>query len=289
MTKTARTKKGAFASRCRDVERIEVALRLAMDLLRRFSPTSVETDFKGGGDPVTAADRAANALLREMLVGKEEGWLSEETEDTVGRLAKRRVWVVDPLDGTKEFLQGIPEWCVSIGLVEAGVAVAGGVANPSTGEIYIGSVETGFVCNVARAEALPRTLPAPKDHEVVVLASRSEYKNGKWECYRGDFFQVIPTGSVAGRLARVAAGLADATWTLDARHEWDVAAGVALIRAAGGRAEIARDVEPTFNQMSPRFDRLAAFAPNRPHIAERLRDSAWNVVPSSINRAATAG
>lgn len=287
MTKSAKT--GGFASRSRDVERIEVTLRIAMELLRRFSAANIETDFKGGGDPVTAADRAANALLREMLVGKEEGWLSEETEDTVGRLAKRRVWVVDPLDGTKEFLQGIPEWCVSIGLVEDGIAVAGGVGNPSTGEIYIGSVETGLVCNATRTGPQARTQPEPKDHEVVVLASRSEYKKGRWDCYREQFFQVIPTGSVAGRLARVAAGLADATWTLDARHEWDVAAGVALIRAAGGQAEIARGIEPVFNQVSPRFDRLAAFAPNRPHIAERLRDSAWSGAPGSMNQAANAG
>jgi myo-inositol-1(or 4)-monophosphatase len=287
MIKTAKTE--VFASRRRDVERIEVALRIVMELLRRFSTTNIETDFKGGGDPVTAADRAANALLREMLVGEDEGWLSEETEDTVGRLAKRRVWVVDPLDGTKEFLQGIPEWCVSIGLVEDGIAVAGGVANPSTGEIYIGSVETGLVCNAARTGPMPRTHPELEDREVVVLASRSEYMKGKWECYRGQFFQVIPTGSVAGRLARVAAGLADATWTLDARHEWDVAAGVALIRAAGGRAEIAPGVEPAFNQVSPRFDRLAAFAPNRPQIAERLRDCAWNGALNSINHAASAG
>jgi myo-inositol-1(or 4)-monophosphatase len=196
---------------------------------------------------------------------------------------------VDPLDGTKEFLQGIPEWCVSIGLVEDGVAVAGGVANPSTGEVYLGSVETGLVCNAAGTAPQATTQPEMKDRKVVVLASRSECKKGRWDGYRGQFFQVIPTGSVAGRLARVAAGLADATWTLDARHEWDVAAGVALIRAAGGQVEVARGVEPAFNQRSPRFDRLAAFAPNRPHIAERLRDSAWNGAPSSINRAATAG
>lgn len=287
MTKTAQT--GVFASRYRDVQRIEFSLRVAMELLRRFSVTNIETDFKSGGDPVTAADRATNGLLSEMLVGEGEGWLSEETEDNARRLTKRRVWVVDPLDGTKEFLQGIPEWCVSIGLVEDGVAVAGGVANPSTGEIYVGSVETGLVCDGARAAPQATTQYQMKDRDVVVLASRSEYKKGSWDCYRGQFFQVVPTGSVAGRLARVAAGLADATWTLDARHEWDVAAGVALIRAAGGSAEVARGVEPAFNQVLPRFARLAAFAPNRPYLFDRLRDSAWNGAPSSINRAATAG
>lgn len=287
MTKTAKT--AIFAARHRDVQRIEAALRAAIELLRQFSASNIETDFKDGGDPITRADRAANVLLREMLVDEGEGWLSEETEDSGYRLTKRRVWVVDPLDGTREFLEGVPEWCVSIGMIEDGVAVAGGVANPSTGEIYVGSVETGLVCDGAKAAARTTAQPEMNDREVVVLASRSECKKGRWDCYRGQYFQIIPTGSVAGRLARVAAGLADATWTLDARYEWDVAAGVALIRAAGGRAEVARGVEPAFNRLLPRFDRLAAFAPNRPHIVERLRDSAWNCAPSSINSSAANG
>ena len=85
-------------------------------------------EFKAGGDLVTSVDYAVNQCLRELLVRDGDGWLSEETKDDHTRLEARRVWVVDPLDGTREFVAGIPEWCVSIGLVEDGCAVAGGIA-----------------------------------------------------------------------------------------------------------------------------------------------------------------
>lgn len=260
-----------FASRHRDLERIELALRAAAELLLRFSSAVVAVDFKDGGDPVTHADSAVNDLLCSMLPRNGEGWLSEESSDNARRLSKERIWVVDPLDGTKEFIQGIPEWCVSIGLVEDGIAVAGGVANPSSGEILLGSVETGLI---AKPTPLPKT-KKPENREPIVLASRSEHTKGQWDCYQGGCFRVLPTGSIAGRLARVAAGFADATWTLGPRHEWDVAGGVALIRAAGGRVEVAPGREPIFNQPSARLNRLAAFGPDCGDVLPQLRNSAW--------------
>ncbi len=82
----------------------------------RFTPGAVETEYKAGHDPVTEADRAVDAVLRENLLRDGEGWLSEETADNPSRLEKTRVWIVDPLDGTREFVMGLPEFCVSIGL-----------------------------------------------------------------------------------------------------------------------------------------------------------------------------
>jgi len=275
------TQKVSFASRHRDMARIENALRAAADLLRRFSRAEVAIDFKDGGDPVTQADWAVNDLLGKMLPCDGEGWLSEESRDDGRRLNKRRVWVVDPLDGTKEFIQGIPEWCVSIGLVEDGIAVAGGVANPTSGEIILGSVETGLITKPIPSLAEKKT----GNREIVVLVSRSEHEKGEWDRYQGEFFRILPTGSIAGRLARVAAGFADATWTLGPRHEWDVAAGVALIRAAGGQVEIAPGTEPLFNQSSTRLNRLAAFGPNCVEVLAQLRNSAWSL-DSSIAHAA---
>lgn len=271
------TQKVFFASRHQDLVRIENALRAAAELLRRFSVMDVAIDFKDGGDPVTEADRAVNDLLGKMLPRDGEGWLSEESRDDGRRLNKRRVWVVDPLDGTKEFVQGIPEWCVSIGLVEDGIAVAGGVANPTSGEIILGSVETGLIIK-------PIPIPAETksgNREIVVLASRSEHEKGQWDRYRGECFRILPTGSIAGRLARVAAGFADATWTLGPRHEWDVAAGVALIRAVGGRVEIALGTEPVFNQSSTLLKRLAAFGPSCVDVLPQLRNSAWSAGSSA--------
>src|ERR1700733_6310316 len=105
------------------LERIHAALEAAREVLNRFTPGAIETEYKVGHDPVTEADRAADAVLRKELLRDGEGWLSEESVDDLHRLDKSRVWVVDPLDGTREFVAGIPEYCISVAMVEDGVPV----------------------------------------------------------------------------------------------------------------------------------------------------------------------
>jgi myo-inositol-1(or 4)-monophosphatase len=219
--------------------RIQEALEVAVSAIAPFIPGAMKVDFKQGDDPVTGADRAANDVLRDVLVRDGEGWLSEESADDLARLKKTRVWVVDPIDGTREFVAGIPEWCVSIGLVENGQAIAGGICNPATGETFVGSLETGVALNGKEVCVSHRkTLSG-----ATVLASRSEVKRGEWAQFRNAPFSIRPMGSVAYKLARVAAGLADATLTLCPKHDWDVAAGVALVKAAGG---FAQELDNTF-------------------------------------------
>src|SRR5580658_7840584 len=113
------------------VERIQAALEASRAVFARFTPGAIETEYKIGHDPVTEADRALDAVLRQYLLREGEGWLSEETADNPSRRGKERVWIVDPLDGTREFVKGIPEFCVSIGFVENGRPVAGGICNPA--------------------------------------------------------------------------------------------------------------------------------------------------------------
>ncbi|HEY8202386.1 MAG TPA: 3'(2'),5'-bisphosphate nucleotidase CysQ [Actinomycetota bacterium] len=213
-----------------DLARIERALVAAVDVLRRFTPGAVAAETKAGGSPVTEADRLVDATLRELLPREGEGWLSEESVDDPSRLERSRVWIVDPLDGTKEFVQGLPEWCVSVGLVVDGRPVAGGIANPATGQIILGSLEVGVTLNGAPVRASGRR----SLEGAVVLASRSETDRGEWDRFSDHPFEWRPMGSVAYKLGLVAAGLADATWTLVPKHEWDVAAGAALVAAAGG-------------------------------------------------------
>src|ERR1700758_4984785 len=134
------------------LERIEAALAAARVIFSRFTPGAIEAEFKAGHDPVTEADRALDAVLRQNLLRDGEGWLSEESADDMSRLSKKRVWVVDPLDGTREFVQGIPEFCVSIGFVEDGHPVAGGICNPATNETIIGAVDCGILYNGAPAK-----------------------------------------------------------------------------------------------------------------------------------------
>ena len=136
------------------MERIRGALEKAVSVISSFVPGEVKADQKSlGCGLVTEADRVANRVLREVLLREGEGWLSEESVDDLARLEKQRVWVVDPLDGTLEFVAGIPEWCVSIGLVENGRAVAGGVCNPATGETFLGFLENGLTYNGKPARA----------------------------------------------------------------------------------------------------------------------------------------
>jgi len=247
----------SLPSRLEDLRRIAKALSAAAALLLEFRSCPAAPEFKSSGDPVTAADLATNELLFRMLPSDGDGWLSEESKDDSSRLGRHRVWIVDPLDGTKEFVAGIPEWCVSVGLIEDGHAVAGGVSNPATGELFLGSLETGFYVSAARG---PKQVHSARDR-ALVLASRSEVKRGQWTHLENAPFSVEPVGSIAYRLACVAAGFADATWTLDLRHEWDVAAGAALVLAAHGDVKTMDGSPLEFNQPIPRVEGLVAFSP----------------------------
>ncbi len=240
-----------------DLHRIEAALRRAVAALAPFTPGAVAARPKADGDPATVADRAVNDALAACLPEPGEGWLSEETADDARRLECRRVWVVDPVDGTREFIAGIPEWCVSIGLVEDGVPVAGGICNPAAGDTMLGAIGHGITHNGAPVRAPARG----RLGGVAVLASRSEVRRGEWDRFAEADFTVQPMGSVAYKLARVAAGLAPATWTLTPKHEWDVAAGCALVTAAGGTAVGLDGRPPAFNTAATKLEGLVACGP----------------------------
>ena len=249
-----------------DLERIHDALEGAAELARRSGTTPARVEFKSGrpNNPVTDLDLRIDRFLREHLPRGDEGWLSEESRDDPARCSRRRVWIVDPLDGTREFLEGVPEWSISIGLVEDGKAVAGGIANPSTGEVFLGAAGMGVTLNGTMARARPQ----PRPGQALVLASRSEWKRGEWSRWTDGRIQVQPVGSIAYKLARVAAGLADATWTFVPKHEWDVAAGVALVAAAGGAVRTLEGHAPAFNRSVPLLSGLMAFSASSREILE---------------------
>jgi len=245
------------SSSAETLERIHAALEAGREVLNRFTPGAIEAEYKAGHDPVTEADRAVDAMLKKHLLREGEGWLSEETIDDHSRLTKSRVWVVDPLDGTREFVQGIPEFCVSIAMVENGVPVAGGICNPATDELILGSRDTGVTYNGSPAQPSHR-----RDlHGALVLASRSEVKRGEWKQFESAEFNIRPMGSVAYKLGLVAAGRADLTFTLVPKNEWDVAAGAALVESAGGWT-LKLDHSPLrCNQKNPLISGLLAGGP----------------------------
>jgi len=281
-----------------DLRRIREGLERAAEAVRPYTPGSVAWGTKAErGDPITAADLAIDRVLRETLPRGDEGWLSEETVDDHARLGSGRVWIIDPVDGTREFVEGIPEWCVSIGLVENGRPLAGGILNPATGELVLGAVGAGVTLNGEAVVYADGSRPESGVESAIgvergadplvgsgagsggdsgddlgtdsgtgavglegarVLASRSEVKRGEWDRYSDAGFEVVPCGSVAYKLGQVAAGLADATWTLVPKHEWDVAGGAALIRAAGLHLCHADGSERTFNQPDTRLPNFLA-------------------------------
>jgi myo-inositol-1(or 4)-monophosphatase len=237
-----------------ELKKITEALESARKVLSTWTLDKITVERKAGGSPVTQADLAVNKLLRERLPAEGEGWLSEESKDPGDRLDKSRVWIVDPLDGTKEFISGIPEWCVSIGLVEDGVPVAGGILNPAADLLITGAAGHGVTLNGEPSHLAFRATVLDAE----VLASRSEVNRGEWNRFQRAPFKMTPCGSVAYKLGCVAAGLADATWTLVPKNEWDVAGGVALILAAGGRATLQDGSEIKFNRPDPLLPGLVA-------------------------------
>jgi myo-inositol-1(or 4)-monophosphatase len=238
------------------LERIQSAIEAAREVFGRFTAGEIAAEYKAGHDPVTEADRALDSVLRKNLLRDDEGWLSEESADDLARLDRERVWVVDPLDGTREFVQGIPEFCVSIAMVERGQPVAGGICNPATNEVFLGAVGWGLTYNGAAACASQRK----ELKGALVLASRSETKRGEWLQFQDAPFKIQPMGSVAYKLARVSAGLADMTFTLTPKNEWDIAAGAALIASAGGFVQTLNS-PLTLNRKDSLIDGLIACGP----------------------------
>jgi myo-inositol-1(or 4)-monophosphatase len=239
------------------LERIHAALEASRAVFARFTPGAIETEYKIGHDPVTKADRALDAVLRKELLRDGEGWLSEESVDDPIRLQRSRVWVVDPLDGTREFVKGIPEFCASIGFVENGRPVAGGIYNPATDETFLGAIDSGVTYNGKPSQPSQRnTLDG-----ALVLASRSEVKRGEWKPFENAAFKIQPMGSVAYKLALVSAGLADITFTLTPKNEWDVVAGAALVQSAGGFVNTLERTALTANRRDPLLSGLLASGP----------------------------
>ena len=237
--------------------RIQAALDAARNVFSRFTAGAIETEYKAGHDPVTEADRAVDAVLRENLLREGEGWLSEETVDNPSRLDKQHVWIVDPLDGTREFVLGLPEFCVSIGFVDDGRPVAGGIYNPATRETFLGAIDTGVFYNGKLSTPSQRNSLAG----ALVLASRSEVKRGEWKEFENAAFKTKAMGSVAYKLALVSAGLADVTFTLTPKNEWDVAAGAALVLSAGGFVATLDDAPLRCNNRDPLLSGLIASGP----------------------------
>ena len=215
-------------------------LKLAIDaakkagaIIMNYYKADYEIRDKSYHNPVTTADHAADSCLKKLLMEArpEYGWLSEETVDSPDRLSKERVWVVDPLDGTKEFIEVVPNFVVSVALVENGFPIVGVLFNPVTKEIFTAASDEGAHLNGEIIHCVTKEDVC----DMVILNSRSETRRGLWAPYGDTFGELRAIGSVAYKLGITAAGKADIFASLRPKNEWDICAGNCIINEAGGK------------------------------------------------------
>ena len=249
----------------------ETAVRSVGDLLRRMAAGGVRYGYKPsrtqGHELVTEADLAVDAAIGEAILDAypEDGWLSEEHPDDGERLERRRVWILDPVDGTREFLQGIPEYSVSIALAVDGAPVLGVVYNPALDDFFsavvAGTAADGTALSTDGHRHAPRcAISAQRTMDgAVMLAGRGQMQ--ALPPFRIPGVEMRGVGSIAYRLALVSVGRGDFTFVPTTRKEWDVAAGAALVLAAGGVITDVRGQPLRFNQ--PNTDVQGVVAANR--------------------------
>lgn len=214
---------------------LDVALDAAREagrILLGHYERGAEAWEKSEDNPVTVADLEADRAIGRRLRSAfpEDAVLSEETVSDPSRLERSRVWIVDPMDGTKEFTRKIPEFCVSIALSVDGVPAVGVISNPAAGVTLWasrggGCFRDGERVRVSRVERL---------EDAVVIASRTEISRDKFAAHAGWFKELRPVGSIAWKLGCVAAADGDLNVSLAPKNEWDVAAGDCLVSEAGG-------------------------------------------------------
>ena len=209
------------------------ASRLAADIAMSHFRQDPEVWYKNDGrSPVSEADIAIDVLLREMLIAErpDYGWLSEEAEDTAHRLAHRRVFIIDPIDGTRAYVSGRPDWCVSIGLVEDGKPVAGVLAAPARGEIWHARAGGGAFLNDSRLSVDDRK----PDPDVPLRVAVPDMVEKAMRPGAQASLHKVPGGpSLALRLAAVAEGGLDGLYVRPRSSEWDLAAADAMLAETG--------------------------------------------------------
>ena len=204
----------------------------AGEIICSYYKSEYEIRDKSYHNPVTTADHASDNHLKKVLLSAfpDIGWLSEETVDSPERLSKERVWIVDPLDGTKEFIEGVPQFVVSIALVVNHEPYIGVLHNPVTKETFSACRDEGAWLDGESIRCTNRENPS----EMVILNSRTETRHGLWDPFRDQFKELKPIGSVAYKLGLTAAGKSDIFASLKPKNEWDICAGHCIINEAGG-------------------------------------------------------
>lgn len=236
-----------------DLRLIADAARQASEIALRYFKRDPEVWWKEGDSPVSAADFAVDRFLREELTAArpDYGWLSEETIDDSDRINARRTFVVDPIDGTRAFINGRDIWCVSIAVVEEGRTITGVLDCPVLGEIFTAIPGAGAFLNGA-------AISVRHPGDMAEIAGSKTMLDRLPPMLRQTMYIPAYIPSLAYRIALVAKGAMDATFVRPYSHDWDLAAADLILSEAGGLLLDANGERPHFAGSDPRKGALVA-------------------------------
>lgn len=224
----------------KELEAAEAIAREAGDILMRYYRGDYDIELKGGTEPVTEADRAANEHIVRRLRATfpEDGVLAEESADEAGSIGDvQRVWMVDPMDGTKEFIKHTDEFAAMIGLAIAGRPVLGVVNQPATGTLYRGIVGEGAECVQAGETTALQVNPTTQLADLKLICSRSHLPEVVERIMQDlGITEMVRSGSVGLKIGKIGTGICDLYLHPSIGTKlWDACAPEAILHAAGGR------------------------------------------------------
>lgn len=242
-----------------DLALLAETARAAGEIAQKHFGNGPETWDKGDGlGPVTQADLDVDRMLQAELTAArpDYAWLSEETPDNPIRLSHDRVFIIDPIDGTRAFIDGEKNWSHSLAIVEDGVPLAAAIYVPMRDVLYLaargeGATKNGAPIRHSNRDAL---------EDATVLGAKANFKDDRWTGGRPPVTQRF-VSSLAYRLALAAEGRYDAMITLRAAWEWDIAAGALMVTEGGGLAADRQAADLRFNNQTPQVDGVLAGAP----------------------------
>jgi myo-inositol-1(or 4)-monophosphatase len=243
-------------------EAIREAASLALPFFRAGEPTTARIWSKAGGSPVTEADVAVDTFLKIRLSAllPAAAWLSEETSDDAVRLGADLVWIVDPIDGTRAFLSGHPDWSIAVALLWRDQPLIGFVHAPVSGHFYeavagFGATRDGQAITVSAQAGLDGarvTGPKPMMDTLARGGARDRVQPG--------FVAVARVPSLALRVARVADGSIDVGLVSSDARDWDLAGADLILREAGGSVSDPTGRPTTYNRPDPAHGALIAMS-----------------------------
>lgn len=213
---------------------------------------------KDNASPVTDADLAVDTFLKERLLSArpDYGWLSEETADNTDRLTRKRIFVVDPIDGTSAFMRNKPWWCIPIAVVENGEPVAAAIHAPALGEMFEATLGGG-----ARLQGRPITASDTHELEEAELLADARLMQAREWAEPWPHMNFSKRNALAYRMALVAAGAFDAAIAISPKWDWDVCAGSLIAHEAGAVVSDHQGGKWRFNRPDPRQTSMICAAP----------------------------